>query len=373
MELIILKNHFKNGLDAISKIGAEGSTTLPILKNFLIETVDNKIKLSTTNLEMAILSFVPAKIIKEGSLTIPFNIINSIINNLQSERIILESKNDNLIIKTDNYQAKIQGTKHEEFPIIPNIGNKVFSLKIPTLIIKDALFSIINAAQFSEIKQELNGILFDFQLSFLKLAATDSFRLSEKTIINNKFKTDFEDKFKAVIPIKTIHEVVRIFKNEENEEIEIIFDQNQVLFEGKNTKLISRLINEEFPDYQSIIPQISETEAVLSKEQLIQSLKLTGSFTDRLNEIKIIIKKDAKNIEIYSNNSSLGENQYLIPAKIKGPPIEIIFNWKFLLDGLKVINSENIYIGMNSNNRPAIIKSPNEISYFYILMPVKSS
>ena len=90
---------------------------MPILKNFLIETIDNKIKLIMTNLELAVTVFIPGKVIKNGDLTIPFNIFNSIINNLQSERINLENKENKLIIKTDNYQAKIQGIKKKNFPL----------------------------------------------------------------------------------------------------------------------------------------------------------------------------------------------------------------------------------------------------------------
>lgn len=372
MEIIILKNNLKNGLDAISKVSSEGIiTTLPILKNFLIETIDNRIKLSATNLELGITNFIPGKVVKRGEITIPFNIFNSIINNLQSEKINLEIQDNNLIIKTDNYQAKIQGIKKEEFPIIPQINNNQFFIKISNTILKKSFFSIINSTQISEIKPELNGILFDFQINYLKLVTTDTFRLSEKSITNNQFKSNIEKNFKVIIPFKTIQEVIRVFKKDD-EEIEIYFDPNQVLFKTGNLEIISRLISGDFPEYQSIIPSLFETEVNLNKEELINALKLVGSFTDRFNEIKILIKKDAKNIELYSSNQNLGENNYLIPAKIKGEPLEINFNWRFFLDGIKVLDSENIFLGLSGNNKPTLIKSPNDISYFYILMPIKS-
>lgn len=371
MKIIILKNHLKSGLETISKIGSENSSiTLPILKNFLIETIDNKIKLSITNLELAVTSFIPGKVIEGGSLTVPFNIFNSIINNLQTERINLESKDNYLIIKTDNYQAKIQGNKKEEFPIIPQITNQSF-LEISTSIIKKSLSSVICAAQISETKPELNGVFFDFQINSLKLATTDSFRLSEKNIVNSQFKSDINHEFKLIIPLKTIQEVIRIFKDEDDL-IKIYPDPSQILFKTENSEIISRLISGDFPNYQSIIPESFETEITLSKEQLINALKLTSSFTDRLNEIKISIKENTKNIEVFSFSQILGENQYLIPVKIKGTSLEIVFNWRFLLDGVKVLDSENIFMGLNGNNKPILIKSPGDASYFYILMPIKS-
>ncbi len=373
MKILILKSHLKEGLDSLNKIGGESSLiTLPILKNFLIEIIDNKVKLSMTNLEIAITSYIPAKVIEKGELTIPFGIFNSIINNIQSERIDLEIKNNNLLVKTDNYEAKIQGIKKEEFPIIPKINDKNFLLEISNSFFKKSLISVASASQFSQIRPELNGVLFNYQVGQLKLVATDSFRLTEKTINNNQFKCKLEKDFKTIIPLKTIQEVVRIFKDEDKQ-ISIYFDSNQVLFKTESLEIISRLINRDFPDYQAIIPDSSEIEAVADKEQLINAFKLVGSFSDKLNEVKIIIKEKAKNIEVYSSNQVLGENQYLIPAKIKGKSLEIVFNWRFLMDGIKNLDSENIYMGFNGDNKPVVIKNPKDISYFYILMPIKSS
>lgn len=372
MKLIILRSNFKEGLELINKLGGE-NLNLPILKNFLIETTNNKIKLSATNLELAITNYISGKIIEDGGLTVPISIFTSIINNLQTERIDLEIKNNNLIIKTDNYQAKIQGVPKEEFPIIPKINNSQNFIEIPTILLKQSLSSIINAAQISNIRPELNGILFNFQIHLIKLAATDSFRLTEKTLNNNQFKTNFQKQFQAIIPLKTIQEFVRTTRKEDGDKTFIYFDPNQVLFKNDDLEIISRLIDGEFPDYQTILPKSSEIKIIINREQLINAIKLAGVFADRLSEVKIIIREGAKNIEIYSAGQGTGENQYLIPAKIQGPSLEIVFNWRFLLDGLKNFNSEEIMMELNGNNKPALIKSPDDISYFYILMPIKSS
>jgi DNA polymerase-3 subunit beta len=373
MKIVILKNNLKNGLDAINKVVSDNSNTLPILKNFLLDAEDNKIKLIATNLEIAITIFISGKIVEKGSLTIPFNIFYSIINNLQNERITLESEKEILNIQTDNYQAKIQGIKKEEFPIIPSLNhNQIGDIEFDISILKEAFLSVINASSFTNARQELNGLLFDFQVNILKLAATDSFRLAEKIIFNNQFSSNIEKHFKVIIPIKTISEVIRVFQ-ENNKKIKIFFDNNQVLFQSEDLEIISRLINGEFPDYQTIIPKNIETEIIVNKNEFINALKLTGSFSDKFNEIRIIVKEKTKSIEIFSSYSGLGENRYLIPAKVKGIPIEIIFNWRFLIAGIKELNVENIFLGFSTDDKPAIIKSPDDKSYFYILMPIKSA
>jgi DNA polymerase-3 subunit beta len=372
MKIIVLKKNLKDGLGIIGGVKS-ANINLPILKNFLIETVDNKIKLSITNLELAVTCYISGKIIEKGALTVPFDIFFNIINNLSNERINLEAKSNNIIIKTDNYEAKIQGINKDEFPIIPQIINNKAYLEIPNEAIIESLNSVINSAQFSETRPELNGVLFNYQTDIIKLAATDSFRLSEKIIYNDKFNSTINNDFKLIIPSKTIQEVIKSFPLlSDGDKIFIYFDPNQVLFKTENIEIISRLINGEFPDYQPIIPKTTETELILNKDHLINALKLTGAFSQRLNEIKIIIKENAKSIEIYSSSQGLGENKYLIPTKTKGPAVEAVFNWRFLLEGVKPLKTEDMFMGLNGGNKPALIKSPQDGSYLYILMPIKA-
>lgn len=372
MELIVLKTNLKEGMSALGKIGSD-NTTLPILKNCLIETYENKIKFSVTNLEVAISSVIAAKVVKDGNITVPLSILSSIINNLESERVSLETKTNNLVVKTENYQAKIQGTKKEEFPIIPKIANENNYVEMDGVLLKDVLLSIMNASQSSAMRPELGGILLDYQVNIIKFAATDSFRLAERTIDENQYKTNIDEKLKTIIPLKTVQELVRVMSEKDEEKVRIYFDPSQVLFKTEKFELMSRVINGEFPDYHPIIPKETSIEVIVNRDQLVSALKLTGSFSDKMNEIRMIIKDGVKNIELFSSNPVLGENQYLIPAKIKGDSIEIVFNWKFLFDGLKSITTENITIGLNGDNKPAIIKPMNVNDYFYIIMPINNT
>ena len=190
MKLIILKSNLRDGLSAIERAITENNK-LPILKNVLIKTIDGIVKLSATNLELGINRLISGKIIEKGAITVPFQTFYSITNNSDSERINLEVDNNNLIFKTDNYEAKIQGIKEEEFPIIPKIENENNFIEIDPVILKDALLRVSSAAQISEIRPEISGVLFDFQITILKLVATDSFRLAEKTISEQHYKSNF--------------------------------------------------------------------------------------------------------------------------------------------------------------------------------------
>ena len=369
MKIIILKDNLKEGLNSVVRAVSENNN-LPILKNILIKTVDNKVRITATNLELAITKFISGKIVETGSVTVPFSIINGIVNSLDSEKVNLESKGNNLILKTDNYEATIQSVSEEEFPIIPEIGDCEHNLKIDAEAFNESVLKVINCAQISEIRPEISGMLFDFQISSLKLTATDSFRLAEKTLFDKDYKSNFQRGFKSIIPLKTIQEVPRIFKQGD---MYIFFDTNQVLFKGEDLEIISRLIDGNFPDYDPIIPKELETECIVNKESFINAVRLSSNFSGKVNDLKIESKEGKKVMEVSSSTQYLGENHYLVPIKTKGKEFEAVFNWRFLLEGLKNFNSEDVMLGLNGDQRAAIIKSQKDFSYFYILMPIKNS
>ncbi len=369
MKLIILKSNLKEGLGAVER-AAQESVGLPILKNILIKAENNALKLTATNLELAVSCKLTGKIIADGGVTVPAGILSSLINNVNNERISLEKKDNALLFKTDNYDAVIQGINEEDFPIIPKAGNESEYIKINSAVFKDALNKVINAAQFSDIRPEISGVLFDFQLDFFKLAATDSFRLAQKTIPASEFSTTNKKGFKIIIPLKTSHELLRLLKDDNP--LFIYNDQNQAVFKCGDLEIISRLIDGSFPDYDSIIPAEIDSEVVIDKNQFIEAMKLAGAFSGKSQEVKLKSKNDKKVLEVFSADHSVGENHYLIPAKIKGGEFNIAFNRRYLLDGLKNHNSENVVFGVNGDSKPSIIKTPNDTSFFYLLMPIKT-
>src|SRR3989344_68992 len=368
MKLIVLHTNLKNGLGIVSRALGEGSN-LPILKNVSIKTLNNKIRLVTTNLELAATHYVSGKIIEEGSITVPFSILYGIVSNCDSERITLEVKNNTLYFQTDNYNAQIQGLPEEEFPIIPKISNDKNYILINAELFKSALLKVVSAVQISEIRPEISGVLFNFQLTHFKVVGTDSFRLAEKTISEKDFKSNFQRGFQVIIPIKTIQEVIRVMNNGD---VGVYIDPNQILFKTEEVEIISRLIDGAYPEYEAIIPKEFSIECDVSQESFMNAVKLVSNVTGKTNDIILKTKEGKKVLEVYSVNQFVGENRYLVPAKIKGKEFEVAFNWRYLIDGLKNFESEEIYIGVNQENRPVLLRTPNDFSYFYLLMPIKN-
>lgn len=367
MKFITLKENLKEMLSVVGRVSG-GNSHLPILKNFLIEATDYEIKCTGTNLEVGVVYSITGKVIEKGKTTIPTNIFSNIINNIQTERLNIESKGTTTTLTTDNYKATLQGLLSEDFPLIPKIKNQLGQLTIPVKSFLEALHQVVVASQLSEFRPELNTILFDFSLDAIRFVATDSFRLAEKTIQKNAFQTTYTEAFKILIPLTTIHELLGMLKGEDS--VTLTHDHHQILFKTKHIEFISRLVEGNFPEYSSLIPQSFKSEMVFQREEFLQAIKLVGIFGSQVHEIHLKTHENKKAIEIHSADTSLGENNYILPGKITGEIKETSFNWRYLGDGLKALSTEEIYLGINEDNKPSLIKAPNDASYFYILMPI---
>ena len=368
MNVVVIKEKLKEGLDSVSKSGGENKE-LPILKNILLEAKNNKIKLVSTNLEIAITSFVAGKVIEEGVTTVPLSLFMGIINGIQTERINLELKNGILDIKTDNYNAKLQCVSSEEYPLIPKIKNKKSFISISADIFKNSIEQALSASQILENRPDLNSVLFSLENDGLVITSTDSFRLAEKKIKEGDFIQEEMENISCLIPLKTAMDASKIFKEGD---IKIYIEESQILFESEKTEMISRLLENKFPDYKQLIPKKVEAEVLINKSELLNALKLSSVLSSRTNEINIE-KEGDKAIKIFSNEESVGENVYTLPAKIKGNFEKTSFNWKYLSDGVRAVKNEEVFLGINEESKPALIRELNESSFVYILMPILKS
>lgn len=375
MKISCLQEHLKQGLLTTERIVGR-NITLPILNNVLLETEKGKLKISSTNLEIGINTWIACKTDKGGSITVPAKLISGFVSNLPNKKIDITLKNNNtLILESENYQTEIKGQPSQDFPIIPKIKGDIIS-ELNQNDLKIGLSQVLSSASLSEAKPEFSGIYFKFENNFIKLTATDTFRLSEKTIQNqNKKATSF------IVPQKTVIELARILNdnNLEKEKVSVILNENQVLFKIGDTEVISRLIEGQYPDYQQIIPKQYKLKITAEKKSLQEAIRAASLFSSKINDIQFLIKPNKKRIEIISKNPDVGTNDSTINCDIeehdKGEIKEMMinFNYKYILDGLNNIPSSKIFIGVNNENQAVILKGVGDNSYLYIVMPLKIS
>ncbi len=366
MKLKCLIYYLKDALALTEKISGK-NLTLPILSSVLISIKNKELKITATNLEIGIEIKIPAKIEKEGEVVVPNKLLFNFLFNLPSnENIEMESAQNNLILSTNNTSTTIKGLSPEDFPIIPPIKEKeeIFILPVNDFIL--GLNSVYYSASTSEMKPEISSVFINAKKkSPFDFIATDSFRLAKKTIPYN-----FQNFPPLLIPYKNTTEIIRVFENETGN-IKIIPNKNQLFILSDKIKLVSRLTEGTFPDYEEIIPKTFLTEVVMDKNVFNNNLKTASIFSGKLNEIKLEIDPGEKFIKLQASNADLGENTTLIPADISGEKIKITFNYKYLSDALKYLPSEKIVLKFNGENKPLFITGLKDNSFNYLVMPMK--
>ena len=374
MKITSLQENLKSGLFFVSHIAGK-NVNLPILNNVMIEAKDKKIKLITTDLEIGIVVLVRGKIETEGVFTVDSKIISEYISLLPNKKVDINKKDSKLLIKCDNHKTTVKGQAADEFPLIPEVEKKEY-YKINSEEFKKALSQVIFAVSSSETRIELSGVLFDFNKDNLTIAATDSYRLAEKNI---KVETNGNKEKRIIIPAKTLQEVIRVLSAVKSEEvsekenkIEIYVSDNQILFNIGNIELVSRLIEGQYPDYKQIIPANQETDIKINKNEFTRAVKAASIFSKTgINDINLDFPVNKNKAIISSASSQVGENTSELDANVTGKDNGIVVNYRYLLDGINNIDSEEVKIEIINNSTPCVLKPLKDDSYLYVIMPIK--
>ncbi|MBI2278776.1 MAG: DNA polymerase III subunit beta [Candidatus Brennerbacteria bacterium] len=369
MKIVVLRENLVFGLSVVERAVGVGSN-LPILKNVLFSAHEGIISLTATNLEIAVTHNISGKVLENGEITCPFQILNAAIKNVAAERIALEQVGKKLAVSTDNYDAQIQTQDPKEYPLIPSVQTSAPTVSLDAASLTHALSSVIVATQYTDIRPEISGVLFRFHEEGLTLVATDSFRLAEFRLVNKGVVGGGID---AIVPLRAAEEVLRIIQTEESGSlVEITLEPNQVLFKTSRTRLISRLIDGRFPEYHAIIPKEVKHEAVIAREEFARAVRATSSFAGRASDVTLTVSENKKFLELSSSDAALGEGRSRVPIKIKGEKFSAAFNWRYFLDGLKIYQGPYVKLGMNAPDRPVVISDPDAAYLTYVVMPIKT-
>jgi len=366
MRITCLQEKLKNNLLILERISSKNQE-LPILGNVLLKTEDGFLKAFTTDLEIGVEISIPCKIEKKGEVVVPIKLIAGLISNLPNTKLTLEEKGNKIVIETEGVTTSIPTANKNDFPIIPKMKEEN-TLVIQGEMLRNGIAQVINSAALSYSIPEIAGVLFVCKENELKIVATDSFRLSEKTIFQAKNYT-LKKEQSFILPLKTAVELTKII-TPTDETVEIKLTQNQVIVVLKHITLVSRLVAGEYPKYERIIPKTSKTKIALNKTEFISKLKLASLFASKINEVKLDIRANKNEMEVRSADQSKGEFSATMHAEMSGESFEALFNYKYLLDGLANINEEEILFELNGAAAPAILK-PKTDAYQYVAMPIK--
>jgi len=380
MKVLVPKEKLKQGFDVIQRISPK-SISLPVLNTVFLQAEKNFLSLTATDLEIGIKWWTLAKIEKSGQTLLPLSLFSGFLELFPEKPVTIQKKENNLFIECGNFKNKIKEITADDFPIIPTVQKNEF-LEIPSDIFCEGVEQVVDIAVFSQTRPEISGIFFSFQDGSLKIAATDSFRLGEKTIIFDKklLPSNLQNKnISFIIPQRTAKEIINIFKKKKNK-IKLYFSTNHILIENQMTEtehpeiqLVSKLIDGEYPPYQEVIPKKYETKIILNKNEFLNHLKAAAVFSGKINEVKLQINAPKNRIDFISQNPDLGEHNSFMFAKINGNSLEISFNHRFLSSGLNNIKSQEIAFELQKEEDPVILRPVGDNTYFYVVMPIKMS
>ncbi|MDB5183194.1 MAG: dnaN [Candidatus Saccharibacteria bacterium] len=363
MKLQVTQENLSKALSTVARV-ANTRNTLPILGNVLLKTVDNRLSVSATNLDIAITHYIGSKVSEEGAITVPARLMQDFVSSLPSGVIDLELDENKLHIATDQYKSTINGVSAEDFPVMPAITGGT-SWQISTSVFKKGLQQTVLAASTDEARPVLTGVFLHSFDGDLHMVATDSYRLAEKTLQKSKSDTSL------LVPGSALQDMLRILGDTE-EQVMITHDEQQVLFQVGEVELVSRLIEGAYPDYRKLIPKSFEVTATLSKADFTNITKVSSLFArESAGSVTIKIDEAAKQVSIRSVASQLGENTASATAEVTGSG-EVTLNSRYLLDALHVFNGDKITFSFNGKLDPCLLTEPSAKGYKHIIMPLRS-
>lgn len=368
MKFIVLQENLRNSVSLTSHFTSP-KAQLPILGNILLRASKSKLILSATNLETSVSTSIGAKIESEGEITVNGKTLNDVISNLSSGSIEIEVIQEQLKITSGNFKSNLLGSNSADFPTLPDAVLKS-SFKFDRENFVNSLSKVLFAVSNDETRPILTGVLFTFRDKTLYLVATDGFRLSE---VKLKGEVDTPD-FKIIIPKAVLHEIIKL---NESESVEVSFDNenNQVIFAVGDTVLSSRIIEGEFPDYEKIIPKTNSGIITIGKLEFEKAIKLASVFArDAGNIVKLQITEKSMTLRAESSASGNQEMEIEINTKeLSEEKIEIMFNYRFIEEALKVIIGDEIEIHISGQSSASKFLDPKVSNYLHIIMPIKTN
>jgi DNA polymerase-3 subunit beta len=363
MKLQVEKDVLLNGIQIVQNI-VTAKATLPILSNILIETQQDSLRLTATDLDVGISCVIPVDIQESGAITIPAKRFSDIIKELPANNVSIVAKKNNLVvIETQNCQFKIMGLGREEFPKLPEFKDKEV-IKLEQVGLRQMLGLTSFAASFDETRYILNGVLFKVDKNNLTLVATDGKRLA---ITEEKLSQETDRDISIIVPIKTINELNRNLKDEGT--LSLVLGNNQVLFDLGKVVIISRLIEGEFPDYLQVVPPVSDNKMKIDRTEFLLAVK-RAALLSTLDYQAIKLEVFKNKLVVSKSTPDVGESREETPIEYQGKEMVIGFNPNYLIDVLKNLTEEQIELELTDTEKPGVIRSNG---YTYIVLPMRLS
>lgn len=396
MKLSCLQQNLADGLNVVGRV-VPTKSALPVLSNVLLATDEGRLKLSATNLDLALSVWIGARVESEGAITLPARVLADWISALggpdrdQQIDLSLNARNKRVHLKCGRFESNISGIDAEDFPAIPTVEDAT-TVTLEAALLKSAVEQVAFAAAQDESRPVLAGVLVKFEgpstdsgPAQLILAAADGFRLAVRTLELPGEAPGLS----MIVPARALAELARVLPDEEGQQVELAAtpSRSQLLFKFSSTagsaqdvQLVSRLIEGQFPDYARIIPQEAKTTALMPTRDLLQATRAASvfardnsmivrcQFTPAEEQQELALGK----VVVTGNSAELGDNSGDLDASIQGEEQEVAFNGKYLREALEALNAPQVRVELSGPASPGIFRPAGgeSVDYLHVIMPM---
>jgi DNA polymerase III subunit beta len=371
MKISCLKDDLYKCVQIVEKsVGTKSS--LPIMGNILIETLNDSIKLASNNLEIGMEVIIPAKIDKPGKTLVPAKTLLSIVSKLPNDSVEIEVFNNNLIkIICNQSKFNINCMPADEFLMLPKITEGE-QIKINATLFKSLIKKVLFSVSLDESKHILNGVYFKFgaddDKSKFTMVATDGYRLA---LANANLDTEISKESNFVIPTKALNEISNMITTDDD--ILITHQNDQVSFQYQNNYLVTRIIQGQFPDYNQVVPKSSNSVLTIERTLFLKAAERCAIIASSSANI-VKLESDKSKLLISAKTPDVGEVSELINISIEGEEnTQVSFNVRLLIDVLKTLESDKIDFSLSGAFSPGLIKEQGNNDYTYVIMPIKTT
>lgn len=375
MIISCLQENLKRGLMTTGHAVA-GKSTLPVLKNILLATDNGRLKLTATDLEIGITTWIAAQVEEEGAVTLPAKLLANVVSTLPNDRITLtlNEKTQSVCLTCGRFESTIKGIAADEFPPVPSGADGQDVLTLPPDVLRQVITQVAFAAATDESRPVLTGVLVRLQGDQVIFAAADGFRLAKKTLTTEQVREETKE---AIVPARTLSELAQTLDDVDGDvTMSLTATGMQVLFTTESVSLVSRLIDGKFPDFERIIPAEYQTRTVMERKDLEKAVRLASFFAAASrNTVKLKMSPcqpgdNCGKLVISTNAPEVGDNCGELDGTVTGDGGQLALNVKFLSDALSAIKTAQVILESQSPQSPGVLKPVGDETYIQVIMPI---
>ncbi len=366
MKFTITRDRLHEGLVAVAA-SVPTKTTLPVLANLLVEATEGGVRLSGTDLDIAVSMVVPAEVDEPGAVTLPAKKLVEIVRELPSAALRVTGSGDQRVhLECGRSKFKLLGIPKEEFPNFPPVDFDN-SWKVASTDIQKLIGHVAFAASTEESRPILNGVVWELRSDRMRMVATNGHRLAKMDvpISGGSMSADL------IVPPKALDQVRRLFGP--SEELEIAKSDNHLGFKAGNTLVFTRLIEGPYPNYEQVIPKENDKSATVEKNAFSSALRRVGVVaSDQTHRVRLAFGNG--NVQFSVSTPDLGEAQDEISVTYDGEPLDIGFNANYLLEILKYMPTDEVRVSLKAPERAATIEPigwDDPAAYLCLVMPLR--